>query len=249
MPLGNATFDMGEILTAASQELRDPEFGRLGKPFYVSACQRGLTEMNSHTNFYKKTWQSSIPENLILELPQDLTETDGIYLFSGTDCNIQTSTILFIKPNMWHQGGEGYIANNKGKNRDELQWSLKWNEAPPNHIYFAGLRGGKLYMSPSCRTFEKIHIAYTGLGMDCFGEDFRIPHWCREAITDFVIHRAALAMEREDPQFLARVIARKENELKSPSGSWYTAIGRYKRLDKKGRYDTTAYTFRLGHFP
>ena len=73
MPLGNATFDMGEILTAASQELRDPEFGRLGKPFYVSACQRGLTEMNSHTNFYKKTWQSSIPENLILELPQDLT--------------------------------------------------------------------------------------------------------------------------------------------------------------------------------
>jgi len=249
MPAGNVKFTMGEVIAAAAQELRDPEFGRMGKPFYVSACQRGLTEMNSYTNFYKKVYDVPVPENLILELPQDLTEKDGIYLYSGEQCNITNSTILWIKPNMWHQGGEGYIANNKGRNYDALQWSFSGTQTAPQHLYFAGERDGKLYLSPSCRIFQKIHIAYTGLGMDCFGEDFDIPHWCREAITDFVIHRVALAMEREDPQHLARVIQRKENELKSPTGSWWTAIGRYKRQDRKGRYDTTAYTYRVGHFP
>ena len=73
MPAGNVKFTMGEVIAAAAQELRDPEFGRMGKPFYVSACQRGLTEMNSYTNFYKKVYDVPVPENLILELPQDLT--------------------------------------------------------------------------------------------------------------------------------------------------------------------------------
>ncbi|MFO0190269.1 MAG: hypothetical protein ACK54F_03360 [Planctomycetia bacterium] len=249
MPLGNTKFNVGEIITAAAQELRDNEFGRLGRPFYLSAAQRGLQEMNSATNFYKKVFETPVPDNLVLELPNDLTETDGIYLVKGSGVNFDSSTILFVKPNMWHKGGEGYIANNKGRNRDDMQFSLTWSEHPPAHIYFAGLRDGKLYLSPSCRQWDSIYIMYTGLGVDCFGEDFEIPHWCREAITDFVIHRAALAMEMENPNFYGRVIARKESEMKAPNGSWWTAVGRYKRLDKKGRYDTTAYTFRIGHTP
>lgn len=249
MPLGNAKFNVSEVIIAAAQELRDEEFGRLGRPFYLSAAQRGLQEMNSATNFFKKQWDSEIPASLQLELPTDLTETDQIYLVRGSGNNITSSTPLFIKPNMWHKGGDGYVANNKARNHDDFQFSLAWSEAPPAHIYFAGLRNGTLYLSPSCKNWDRLLVMYTGLGVDCFGEDFEIPHWCREAITDFVIHRAALAMEMENPNFYARVIARKENELKAPNGSWWTAVGRYKRLDKKGRYDTTAYTFRIGHTP
>lgn len=249
MPLGNVKFNVSEIIVAAAQELRDNEYGRLGRPFYLSAAQRGLQEMNSATNFFKKEWEAEIPNNLVLGLPQDLTEMDGVYLVRGSGNNIQSSTPLFIKPNMWHMGGDGYIANNKARNHDDFQFSLAWSETPPNHIYFAGLRSGTLYLSPSCKNWDKLRILYTGLGVECFGEEFEVPHWCREAITDFVIHRAALAMEAENPNLYGRIIARKENELKAPNGSWWTAVGRCKRLDKKGRYDTTAYTFRIGHTP
>lgn len=246
---GNANIALSEIVTAVAQELRDEEFGRLGRPFYVSAIQRALGEMNKRTNFFKKDFVTEVPINRVLELPHDLTEKDQAYLFNGDSCGLTNSTILFIKPNMVNFGGLGYIAQNKGLNLDGLQWSLDTTQLPPSCLFFAGERMGKLYLSPSCSLWQRIYIPYTGIGVDCFGEDFVVPFWCREAITDWAIHRAALAMEREDPQFLARIIARKEGELKSPSGTWWTAIGDYKRMDKQTRYDTIAYTTRFGHFP
>lgn len=248
MPLGNARFNVSDVIADAATELRIPDFGFLGRPFFLSAAQRGLTEMNSATNFYKKVWDKPI-DSLVISLPSDLTEKDGVWLVKGSGSTITSSTILFIKPNMYHKGGEGYIANNKGLNRDMLQWSLSWSETPPNHLYFAGEFNGALYLSPSCQQWDYLHVRYTGLGMDCFGEEFEVPHWCREAITDYVIHRAAMALERDDPQHLGRVINRKKEELKAVNGSWMTAVGRYKRLDKKGRYDVAAYTTRFGHFP
>lgn len=248
MPASTANFNVSEIILAASQELRDNEFGRLGRPFYLSAAQRGLQEMNSHTNFHKAVWQKAI-DGLIIDLPDGITEKDAIYLYNGDECDISKSTILWIKPNMYHMGGEGYLANNMGRNYDPLQWSLKWNQSPPNHLYFAGEHMGKLYLSPSCLQYQNIHITYTGIGVDCFGEEFEVPHWCREAITDFVILRAALAMEIDSPQLMGRIIERKMNEMRSPGGSWHTAIFRYKRSDKKTKRDTEAYNFRFGHTP
>ena len=91
-------------------------------------------------------------------------------------------------------------------------------------------------------------MPYTGIGVDCFGEEFKVPMWAREAITDYVIHRVALALEREDVQFYRGVIARKEAELKSPMQSWKGAVNLYKRSDKKQRYDTSAYTFDFGRY-
>lgn len=248
--LGNSYVPLSEIITAAAQELRVPEFGALGRPFFESAAQRAVTEMNYATNFFKREFKAEIPESLILDLPSDLTEKDQAYLYRGDECNITTSTILFIKPNMMSFGGEGYIAQNKGWNRDGLQWSSYWSERPPDCVYFAGERNGKLYFAPACRAaFGKVFIQYTGIGVDCFGEDFKVPMWAREAITDFVIEKAARAMWREDVQFLRQVINDKKFELTAPKGSWHTAIWRYKRSDSKRKYDTEGYTFRVGRFP
>jgi hypothetical protein len=248
MPAGNAFISLDEIITAAAQELGLLEFGALGKPFFVSSAQRGLTDMNYLTNFHKKLFTAEIPESLILEMPDDMTSMDQAYVAKMDGFNITSSSLLFIKPNMFHMGGEGYFAQNKGLNHDALQYSFKWNETPPHHLYFAGERDGKLYLSPSCRErWGHVVIPYVGLGMDCFGEDFQVPMWLREALTDYVIHKAALALERGDPQHLNRVIQRKESELKSPRGSWMMASRRYKEMDKKTRYDTTGYNFRFGH--
>jgi len=249
MPAGNAFISLDEIITAAAQELGMTEFGALGKPFFISAAQRGLQEMNYLTQFHQKEYIAEIPESLIMELPCDLTEKDQVYIARMDGCNIESSTILFIKPNMWHLGGDGYFAQNKGRNRDGNQYSLTWSEAAPDHVYFAGERDGRLFLSPSCKSaFGHLVIPYSGVGVDTFGEEFKVPQWCREAITDFVIHRAALALERGDPQYMRGVIQRKQQELTSPSGSWFTASGRFKRMDKKTRYDTAAYNFRFGRY-
>lgn len=247
--LGNSYVPLSEIITAAAQELRVPEFGSLGRPFFESCAQRAITEMNYATNFHKREFRHVL-DRQIIELPSDLTEKDQCYLYRGDECNVVSSTILFIKPNMQSLGGEGYIAQNKGWNRDPMQWSLSWSEQPPHCLYFAGERNGKLYLSPSCfGAFDYLYIQYTGIGVDCFGEDFKVPMWAREAVTDFVIEKAARAMWREDPQFLRQVINDKKAELTSPKGSWHTAIWRYKRSDSKRKYDTEAYSFRTGHFP
>lgn len=251
MPAGAATYPLSEILTAAAQEIRDDEYGRLGRPFYVSAAQRALGAMNKRTSFFKKVDVLQIPENLVVTLPKDLTEKDDIYLFSGDECNIGIAPTLWIKPNAFHFGGTGYVAHNKGI-ADPLTWWNGWefpvNFAPLNCLYFAGEFNGTLKLSQSCSQFTSLLLLYTGLGVNCFGEDFDVPEWCREAITDWVIHRAACALEREDPQFLGRLIARKEAELKTPQGSWATAIWDYKRMDKKERYDNTVYNTRFGRW-
>lgn len=249
MPLGNAYIKLSEIITDAAQELRQDEFGALGRPFYVSAAQRGLTELNYATQFHKKEWIEAIPESLILELPGDLTEMDQAYVAQMDGCNIGETAILYIKPNMWHKGAGGYFAQQKGRNYDATQYSIAWSQSPPNCLYYAGERDGKLFFSPSCRErFGHVVIPYSGIGVDCFGEDFQVPMWARVAITDYVVHRAAMALERTDPQHLRGVIQRKEMELKSSQGSWMTAIVRYKRLDKKGRFDNNATNFRFGHY-
>ncbi len=250
MSAGTASVPVGEVIKFAADELRDGEFGRLGRPFYLSAAQRGLVEMNYQTRFYKKVFEAKIPDDFILDLPCDVTGNDMILLYSGDQCTYQNSTVLHIKPNMIHKGGDGYLANNKGFNPDWLQQSYDRTQKPPHTLYFAGQQMGKLYLSQNCATvYDKVHITYTGLGMEDIGDDFQVPYWCREAITDFVIDRAAKAMEREDPQFLGRVINRKQDELKSPRGSWTEAVYRYKRLDKKGRYDWGEYLHRFGHNP
>lgn len=249
MPAGNATISLGEVILAASQELRDEGFQRIGKPVYVSAAQRALQKLNDETSFYKKIFEAPIPEDLILDLPCDLTAKDSVYLFSGDDCDITTSTILFIKPNMYHKGGSGYLANNKGRNLDVLQWSLSPTQIQPQHLYFAGEYNGKLYLSTSCQRFDKVHIRYVGIGVNEMGDDFDIPMWAREAVTDFIILRCALRMELTDQRKYTPIINRKTIEMKSTDGSWAQAKWQYKKLDKKGRYDSHAYNFGFGHTP
>lgn len=250
--LGASYISVGEIITAAAQELRDGDFSHgLGRPFYLSLAQRGLTDMNYATNWHKRIFNEPIPENLVIDLPSDFTEADQFYVYSGDECSSTRSTIVFVKPGLhFLKESQSFIANGMGRNLDAMQFSQKWSQSPPDCLFFGGLYNGKLYLSPSCgAAFNRVYIPYTGIGVDCFGDDFKVPMWAREAITDYVIHKAALTLEREDIQFFRGVIARKEGELKAPRGSWYTAIDRYKRSDKKTRYDTVAYTFDFGSTP
>jgi len=241
---------VSDIITDAAQELMDEDFGRLGRPFYRSAAQRGVAKMYKEVFGDVRYWSGDIPSNGIVVLPSGISGLGGLWGYTGTNCDVNSSTPITIKPNMHRLGGKGYIANNTWLNDDALQFSFGATR-DPHHLCYAGFvkngNQGELHLSDTCKRFDKVHVMYYGIGVDCFGEDFDVPEWMREAITDFVVHRAALRLEREDPQFLSRKIDRKENELKGNGGSWKEAKFIFLRMDPKTRFDTVAMMYRYGY--
>ena len=240
-----------EVIGSASQEIGDNEFRKLGKPFYMSCAQRGLQRMCLDVPWDERQWSAEIPDSLILEIPSTTIGMTGVYLYNGSNCDFANVQNLHIKPNMYHTGGTGYVAHNVGMGLD-ITTSFTWNcPYPQNWIYFAGETKGKLYFSQSCAIFERIHISYTGIGMECWGECFDIPQWAREAITDYVIHKAACAMEQQNIQYYRGVIARKEEMLRAnnPNGTWLQAQNYWGRMDDKERQDLLVSTTRFGYPP
>lgn len=252
MSLGNSFIPLENVLFDAAQELDDTEYRKAGgRPFYLSAAQRGVSKMFKDTMLDSRTWSAEIPDNLILRLPDGLEEIDAAYLYNGDHCDVSFSQKLYIKSGMYRLGGSGYLAGDKWTNYpDPLQFSHGawggWSCQPPPWVFFAGRHDGTLFLSESCTSFSRVSIAYQGIGVDCFGEDFKVPYWMRDAITDYVVMRAAKRMRRQDPQYLTMIIREKEAEMKNPGGSWLTAMAYAKRMDRKTRDDTRVYLETFG---
>lgn len=228
---------MSEILAQASQELRDPGMNKVGAPFYESAAQTALTELNYSAPFFKKEYRGPIT-NGVVDLPCDLTATDSVFLYNG-DYNAGTASFLYTSPittgwndsSPWQNELYGYVQPPSGCN------------------LYAGIRNGKLYLSSFCSNFGNVFIAYTGIGMDSFGCDFVVPMWARRAIVDKVVLAVAITMEQDNLPYYRGVIARKESATSpgNPNGSWCAAIGIWNRMDPKEYSDVMVQTQRIGH--
>lgn len=261
MSVNTAYLPVGEILTAASQEIADDSFGKATRPFYLSQAQRGLQDLCYDARWDKRHIDLPIPANRIVELPPDCIGLNpGVVLFNGDNCDFLRESTLYIKPNMYHRGGTGYVADlHPGQDAlqtgQEVGWYWEWNSDPriwaPNRLFYAGEFQGKLYLSYSCLAFDKIHIPYNSLGINDWCEDFMVPQWCREALTDYVIHKVALRLEQLNPAYFRGVIARKEIQLNTgnPNGTWNRALVRWKAMDSKQRSDLVMYLTRFGYQP
>jgi hypothetical protein len=253
MSESNINLPLGTVLLQAAQVVNDPDFRRLGRPFYKSAAWRGIRKMCKDAMSDRKIITIPIT-GPIVDIPALVSEYNGVYVYNGTTCDVNTSQRVRIKKNMHRLGGSGYIAMDKWDNhRDPLQYSHEgggwggWNHQPPHDLFFAGSFQGQLHLSDSCLRFGYLHIDYNGIGVDDHTEEFEIPEWMSEAITDFITLRAAEALEREDPRHLGNLIARKQNEMTAPNGSWREAQWYWRRMSRQKRQDTVEMTFRLGH--
>lgn len=252
MSATTAYIPVSEVLVDAGQELRDDDWRMAGgRPYYLSQAQRGLQQICYDAMWDERQADLPTPENLILTLPPDLIGLKAVWMYNGTDCNVNCSDILYIKPNMFHRGGAGFFANNTGQG-NLLNYGDWWTGGPaPACLYFAGEYKGKLYMSQSCLSYPQVHLTYYGLGIDDYCEDFQVPQWAREAITDFVIHKAALRLRRDNPNLYRDIIREKESMLSdlNVNGTWHKAQVRWGRMDQKERDDLIAQTHRFGHPP
>jgi hypothetical protein len=250
MSESNITIPVGMVILDAAQVVGDADFRRLGRPFYLSAAQRAVRKMCMDTMSDRHVITIPI-EGPIVDIPAMVMDYNGVYVYNGTTCDVNKSQRVRIKKNMHRLGGHGYIANDKWNNHhDPLQYShgtWGWNQEPPRDLFFAGSYQGQLHLSDSCLNFNFLHVDYNGIGVTSYGEDFEVPDWMREAVIDFIILRAAEALERQDPRHLGQVIARKQNEMLAPNGSWREAQWYVRRMSKQKRQDTIEMMFRLGH--
>lgn len=254
MATGNSFIPLGDVLFDAASEVSDPEFKKAGgRPFYVGAAQRAVGKMFKDTSLDSRTWETDVPSSLLIELPNGLEEIDAAYLYNGDHCNVSFSQKLYIKRNMYRLGGGGYLSGDKWYNYpDPLQFSHgsgawgAWSSTPPPWVFFAGRHNGFLFLSDSCTAFNRISIVYQGIGVDCLGDDPKIPYWMRDAVTDYIVLRAAQKLRFQDPVLMREIIREKEMEMKSNQGSWNTAMIYGKRMDRKTRDDTKNYLESFG---
>lgn len=251
-----AYIPVAQVIGDAAQELGDGEFRKYGRPAYVSAAQRALATLCHTVPWDVRHFQAPIPEDRILKLPWGTNEKSLVVLFNGPRCDFNNVRTLFIKPGLFHNGGSGYVANNTGGGVDvvpRVSWNTSW---PDNWLFFAGETNGNLYLSPSCSSYENIHITYMGLGMECWGDDFCIPEWAREAITDMVILRAAKTLRSltngsSTSNMYREIINEKEQAtaITNPNGTWLQALSYWGRMDEKQRNDVWSATTYFGEAP
>lgn len=247
-----------EVMASGAQAAGDPTMGIVGRPRYLSFAQEGLQKMCQDTQFEQRLFTEAMPANGILDLPRWMAGMDGVWVHDGSNCAPVGTVNIYEKSGYFHNGdmGPGFSHSPWDASRDAMQMGANGGT---NQVYFGqepwdlryyGIRRGQMFLSPSCRGFGFVRIAYSGLGFDefCQDTDIEIPMWARFAIADFITMRAAELRQFEEgkTQLMRAVLADKQKQMTAYDGTWTTAMGYWGGLDRKERSDVVLYISKLG---
>lgn len=240
----NATYlPVSEVINDVSERLGDPELRKWTPASYESAAQRALSNLCHDADFDERHWETEIPSSGIIKLPFGMHRKSLVMAFDGDHCDMLNAKKVFEKPNYFHKGGEGAVANNLGTGEDLLNW-FDGPQASGDQLFY-GESNGCIYLNPGARCYQKIHITYYGIGIDKWGCDFNIPEWARDAIGAYMTEKGAAALwmlTRDNAYRIIQQEAKLELALTNPNGAWLAALTRWSRMDKKQRTDTWTYT-------
>ncbi len=243
---------VSEVIGVAAMNLGDGELRKWGRPAYESAAQRAVSVLFKDVSADTRQWECAIPkDSLIVRLPFGMTTKSLVMLFNGDHCDMRNAMNLFIKPGYYHKGGTGAVANNTGSGEDLITWNTD-NWWPRGSLCWAGEHAGCLYLSPSCRAYDKLHITYSGIGIDCWGDTFQVPEWAREAIIDRVTYEGAgqlWAMTRDNFYRAVQQDKKEAIAITNPNGTWQQALIYWSRMDQKQRNDVWTATSWVGISP
>jgi len=255
----------GEILSDVLKQIDDESFKDSSKGYYMSLIQQALSELAFDTFFDERTETFPVPENLNLEMPKGSFNIRQLYLYSGTECNIENSQNVYWKRN-YYTKGNGFLARDKGYNnnndpfydsrtfgRYENPYLRRVNNGKSSisEAFYYNVQGGVIMLSASCKRFENIAIVFNGTGADIGDVPF-IPQLFREAIKMWVLDSAlkvkmamAVGADFNKWQTLWSI---NNNLLRKPyTGIWEEAQVRAKSIDSKQREDLKEYLGRLNY--
>jgi hypothetical protein len=228
-----------EIMMYAAGMAGDTEFKAIPRGFYKTIVQDAFRELNMHTLFLDARVDYKMPQNLVVELPDDCVDVTDVYVFNGDRCVISNSRKVYWKRN-YFTNGNGYIANNKGNNHgDPFMGSTSslpqdnnmirvGDSTSTSGILFYEIESGQLRVSSSCRSAgAKLHVKYKSSGGDLMDAPV-IPLFFKKAIQDYVISEALLFRMANEPsriRDLSQLQRRYEMALdkNGMDGSWHSA--------------------------
>lgn len=249
MAYQNAFTDPGQVVLDACRLAQDTGAANLTTPFYEAAVRDAIQELCFDTSWDHKAIEENIPASRRLTLPEGLISIRNIWLFNGDNCNITSSTPLWLKPNFSHKTSAGFFANQKGVNVDPLIGDTFFWDVPGD-LYYGGIDMGVLFFSNQCvSAFNKVRIEYVGLGQKNVCTMPSVPTWARQAVTYWVAHRACEMRMSEDRGLFNALKQDYADQLNNPRKAWYQAMVRYKRMDQKQRRDADMYTTYMGYGP
>jgi hypothetical protein len=235
----------GDAIGPAAQAAGDPGKGAVGYPVYRSFLQQALEKLSFEVPWDFRVLDVAISETRIVQLPPKYVGIKNIYIYRGDTCNPTTSVRVIVKENYTHGGERGAFQNVQWQNRENAMLrSSGWVE--PWDLKYAGIQGGKLYLSPQSHGYDRVRIEYLGIGIDAFcpDEPIRVPLFARQGIIDYV---AMLALEHriytegKENLFTSRYKSKRE-ECLSRGGSWQNALVNWGQLDPQQMTDLSMVT-------
>jgi hypothetical protein len=162
-----------------------------GKQFshgwWISQIQQALAELAMDTYFDKKVWITPVTDNLIVDMPAGMVSIDGVYVYSGTECDAGPSVKVHYARNYTRYGGATFKNQRGGRQNDPVYEELITSSRAQNLLYWGRL-DTHMFLSDACSGYGGLMIKGRGLGCD-FGSTPTIPHELREAIKN----KAAIA--------------------------------------------------------
>lgn len=248
-----------EILADVLKIVDDSSFKISSEGWYKSQIQQALEELSFDTFFDERNESFDTPSDLRLDMPKGAFNLRGIYLFSGTECNIAKSVNVYHKKNFINsKSGNGYVAKDKWENgRDPFYQSRSAGESDslnnnPSNVFFFSIQNGTIMLSESCRNFPKVMIVFNGIMTD-IGEAPIVPQLFRQAVKHYVAV-PALKEKMKDTigtasynhwaMMHADYKAQKDHTYE---GSWVKAERRAKGLNNKIRQDIKENLTRLNY--
>lgn len=237
------------IMSDIAKKSGDPGFEYDSEGYYMSLMQEALQELSFDTFFLEKEKIYDLEDGCLnFKLPSGFFNIRNIFGFNGETCSPKNS-----KPIYWKRDYKNKIARDSWGNQGDPYYKQRGNDNPPGYLYFCGISNGELFLSESCKVFEKVVVRANGLITD-IGETPVIPMFFRQAVTDYCIVEALSTRIAgnthltKEISFWQAIMNRHETRLNKPyDGSWDKAMHRVKIMDKKTRDDIKIYLGRLDY--
>jgi len=153
-----------------------------GKGVYTSYIQRALAGIGYLTLYDKKDFTATIPDDLVIDVPEDLANVERLHGFSGSKCEMTAANKIWLT-SFKRFGPSGLIKENRGFADKVQQGTI----SDTRNYLFGNIQQGKLMLSSACKQqFEKVYMEYSGTGV-VFGEAPTIPPVLREYVINQVL--------------------------------------------------------------
>lgn len=257
----NSLVTINDIMANVKMFINDEDSKMFSSGWYKDQAQQALSKLSFETVFFKIVSDVDFPsENLTLPIPKGCFNIRELYIYNtNDDCEISDLHEVYWKRNYRPKGDDkGYTARmqplNKGSEIENVDW---YNQVGTdvynpkyvvneNNIYYYNSENGYIFLSSTCKDFDKVRIVYNGVFTN-IGDTPVVPEMFREAVQDYIMEVCFQVLKARNPKFYRPLWNDKYQTLYGKGGTWGEAKRRAKNLDFKKLKDLLEYQAKMNY--